>query len=218
MTGRVEQMVRLTEKALLLKPEWQRRITVALLNLLRIRKDETYRAGLDNLVRSAREMQKNPALEAESDLVLSEAEIAEAFPKLTKPEAVELEKYLVSLLLKGGHSLAAYLAEKLDGVVGDYWNITHFRDPHAKAFAMLRNMNNAADEKREEDFALRGMRPVTYVDLFLLIKDYYAGQGYEFLSELLKCSIMLRKGEKAISVVVTKSDAEILVTVNVLTV
>ncbi len=216
MTGRVAQMVSLTEQVLLLKPAWQRKVAATLLNFLRIRKDWTYEAGMEDLVYSAREMQKDPKLETESDLLLSEAEIAGQFTKLTGPEAEELEKYFVSLLLKGENSLAAHLAKALNGQIGDYWNISHFRDSRIKEFAAMRSMDNADDEDREEDFALRVAQPVSCADIFRVIKEHYIRQGYRFVNESLRCSVMLQKEEKFIAVVVTNSGTEILVTVNVL--
>ena len=188
---------------------------VSLLNLLRIRKDADYESALDILVDSARKMLKNPEEEIAATLLLSEAEIASEFPGLTALEAKELEEYFISLLLKSGNSLAEYLSKKLNGKVGDYWNVNDFSDIGMKKFAFDCSMKNANDDSREEDFLLRVPVPVAHEEFFRLIKEHYLNQDYQIFNES-DCFVGAKNGDKYIIAVVTECGTEIWVTVNVL--
>ena len=216
MTGRVSVLIDKVEEVLSGSPESPRMFLNTLLNLLRKRDDETYEAGLDALVKSGREMQKDPALEWGSELLLSEAEIASDFPKLTKPEAVELEDYFVGVLVRPSDSLAGHLAAILNAKVSDYWNPNDFTSEKMKLFAVIRSSDNAADDNREEDFSLEVSGDISHEKLFELIGKYYIGKGYEISDSCLPCSISANKGSKFIIVVVTEMKRQIIITVNAL--
>lgn len=215
MTKRVERLVDLAEKLILIKADWHRKIVNTLLNLLRIRHDSEYEQGLDVLVKSAREMLKDPSLEDAADILLNEAEIAGEFPKLTIPEADNLEEYFKSLLFRLPGSLSACLAAEFNAEVSDYWNVNDFPDFRSKSFALSRSIANADDPSKEEEFALSGGRQVSHTELFELIRSHYVRSGHEILEGINDFSIRAKKGNRYVIVVVTEGH-KILVTVNVL--
>ncbi|GEM_PF-5347180 len=215
MTPRAVKLIDLTEKTLLVKPEWQKKIANILLNLLRIRDDPQFEMGLDVIVQSGREMLKDEKLEVEADLLLSEAEIASGFPGLTTEEFRNLEDYFKSLLFRLPGSLSEYLAAELGAGVSDYWNVNDFSDMKSKEFAMSRSFANADDPSKEEEFALIGGREVPHSELFRLIESHYVRQGYEINKELNTYSVSARKGDRFVIVVVTEG-RKTLITVNVL--
>lgn len=217
MTGRAVALVEKTEASLLLRPEWHKKIAVTLLNLVRIRFDPTYEQGLDLLVSTARQMQKDSALEIEAEILLSEAEIASDFPKLTRPEADDLEKYFLNLLMKPGDSLANHLSTSLNGKISDYWNVRNFSDEKSKMFAFERSLINADDPDREEDFCLELEKEISHEKIFRLIENYYIDYGFKIRKEeVFPHVIAADRDSKQVLVVVTEMDRKILITVNVI--
>lgn len=217
MTIRCLKLVEMTETAILNNPDWRRKIVGALLLFLRIRNSKVYCEDLDCLIKSAMEMQKIPQMEAGSEILLAEAEIAEVFPSLTNPEAEEVDDYFVSLLTRFGDSLASRLLKELGGKLGSFWNEEIFAGTSAERLLMSFNTHKLGNENIQEDFQLTQIFPeVNRKKVIDIIRDYYEKRGFETTREISSLGIMFRQKGKDVIVALTDMPDQIFVTVNVL--
>ncbi len=208
-------MVEATETAIFANPEWRRKIVGTLLLFLRIRNYGVYQQDLDCLIISARQMQKHPQMEKSSEILLIEADIASGFPKLTKPEAAELDDYFVSLLTRFGESLAKYLADKLGGKLCALRNVEEFSGTNLDRLVLKFDTAKLANDNIEEDFKIIPPSEIGREALISLIRSYFESTGFRFLFLIDELGIMFRKDETEVVVCVTNLPDEIFITVNV---